>query len=425
MKSDLVSDLPFVARMAVAVPAPVFTSDGDSDGDSDGNLADLVAVTPSEVLEAQLTEALHQIQTAVAQTSFTRVFQQTIFLRHYEDRYACQAFWKEHYGENLPVCVYIPQAPCGGQALVVEAILTSCSQESDSRTLLRSETLAIQQHDGVTWYCAAQQTPPNEQADIYDQSIASFRGLDDQFRAQGVPVQNVIRTWLYLGNITEPACNALEGETQRYKELNRARTDFFRGIRFFDGQMPPRKAPAYPASTGIGGNGDTLVMSALAVQFDTPDAGVILPLENPQQVSAFDYDEKYSLESPKFARALLQTNRNRGVIFVSGTASITDAESRFDDEPIAQTIQTLENIAVLIDETNLKQHGKPGFGCQLDEMAAIRVYIKRPQDYSVIREICEKEMPHVPKTYTFADVCRPELLVEIEGVALTTSNASH
>ena len=253
---------------------------------------------------------------------------------------------------------------------------------------------------------------------MYAQSVGMFQGLEKNFKSRKIPFENVIRTWLYLGNITEPTYSELEGETQRYKELNRARTDFFRDIRFFDGVTnSPWTHAVYPASTGIGADGDTVVMSALAVKFDDPEHGVILPLENPQQTSAFCYGTEYSIKSPKFSRALLLANHDSGMIFVSGTASIIEQETWYKDDPEKQTELTLNNIEVLINEQNLAAHGKPGFGCELSELVSVRVYVKRPEDYEKIRAVCERRLPNVPSIYTIADICRPDLLVEIEGTA--------
>lgn len=52
-------------------------------------------------------------------------------------------------------------------------------------------------------------------------------------------------------------------------------------------------------------------------------------------------------------------------------------------------------------------------------MAKIRVYLKRPEDLAKCRSICERRFGVVPAVYAVADICRPELLVEIEGVAFS------
>jgi enamine deaminase RidA (YjgF/YER057c/UK114 family) len=107
-------------------------------------------------------------------------------------------------------------------------------------------------------------------------------------------------------------------------------------------------------------------------------------------------------------------------IFISGTASITDSESRHADDVEAQTRQTLDNIEALISAGNLARHGMPGLTATLDDLAGIRVYIKRPEDYEKTRRVCEARLGELPAIYAVADVCRPELLVEIEGIAIAT-----
>ena len=47
----------------------------------------------------------------------------------------------------------------------------------------------------------------------------------------------------------------------------------------------------------------------------------------------------------------------------------------------------------------------------------MRVYIKRQEDYGPIRAACEQRLGELPTIYAVADVCRPELLVEIEGIS--------
>jgi enamine deaminase RidA (YjgF/YER057c/UK114 family) len=76
------------------------------------------------------------------------------------------------------------------------------------------------------------------------------------------------------------------------------------------------------------------------------------------------------------------------MLFISGTASITNAETRHADDAAAQTRETLDNIAALISEQNLTRHGLPGSGVALGGIALARVYIKRREDYPRVRAIC-------------------------------------
>ena len=115
-------------------------------------------------------------------------------------------------------------------------------------------------------------------------------------------------------------------------------------------------------------------------------------LENPRQVSAYCYSSDYGPKSPKFSRALALAAGDHGTIFISGTASITDAESRHRDDVAAQTEQTLDNIEALIAEENLRRHGLPGLGATTADLAVARVYIKRPEDYLKARAVCRRRL---------------------------------
>src|SRR5208283_4749470 len=104
---------------------------------------------------------------------------------------------------------------------------------------------------------------------------------------------------------------------------------------------------------------------------------------------------------------------------ISGTASITNSESRHLGDAVAQTHEALDNIEALISEENFGRHGLPGFGSSLEGLAQARVYVKRTEDYPRILAVCAQRLGGVPAIYTKADVCRPELLVEIEGIAFS------
>ena len=110
---------------------------------------------------------------------------------------------------------------------------------------------------------------------------------------------------------------------------------------------------------------------------------------------------------------------NMATIFISGTASITHSETLHIGDAAAQTHETLNNIEALIGEENLGRHGLPGLGTSLDGLGYVRVYIKRQEDYARVRAVCEERLGELPTIYAIADVCRPELLVEIEGMAIS------
>ncbi len=283
-----------------------------------------------------------------------------------------------------------------------------------------SEHWVIARHNHIAWCHCAEVVPRNGTGSVYDASLDAFQQIRSLLGSVNIPFEEIVRTWLYLGGIVED-----EGPTQRYKELNRARTDFYQDIHFLADRVPPgRRAPcthgrrACPASTGIGTEGRRVMISAIALATDSKDI-IAVPLENPRQTAAFDYADHYSPKSPKFCRAMVLSCGNYATIFVSGTASITNSETQHVGDAVAQTHETLDNIAALICEESLCYHGLPGLGASLDGLGLVRVYIKRAEDYASVRAACEKRLGELPTIYAMANVCRPELLVEIEGIAFS------
>ena len=73
----------------------------------------------------------------------------------------------------------------------------------------------------------------------------------------------------------------------------------------------------------------------------------------------------------------------------------------------------------LIGTENFTLHGLKGAGASLCDLAKIRVYLKQSEDLAKCRAVCERRFGAVPAIYAVAGICRPELLVEIEGVAFS------
>ena len=116
-----------------------------------------------------------------------------------------------------------------------------------------SEHLVIARHNGIAFIHGEPGRPRcSQSAGCYDRSANAFRKMNSLLATAGIGFRQVIRTWLYLGGIVDP-----EGATQRYKELNRARTDFYENIRFDAAHATPapngapsiRPAPASAPTT--------------------------------------------------------------------------------------------------------------------------------------------------------------------------------
>jgi enamine deaminase RidA (YjgF/YER057c/UK114 family) len=365
-------------------------------------------------LRQQADDALRTIETVIQeQGSRGSIVHQAVFVADVRQMEETREIIREFYGTELPATSYIPQPPCAGKLLSIEALGVG-RRVGEVEIERVSEQLVVARHNGIAWVHAAHAVPQSPSASLYDQSLCAFRQLRGLLASAGVRFDQVIRTWLYLGGIV-----AEEGPTQRYKELNRARSDFFQDIPFLNGRLPDgRPGPVFPASTGIGTEGRGISMSAIALATDRTDI-IAVPLENPRQTAAYDYGAHYSPQSPKFSRAMALSCGEYTTIFISGTASITHAETRHIGNAAAQTHETLDNIAALISEENLCRHSLPGMGSTLDGLGLVRVYIKRQEDYARVRAACEERLGELPAIYAVADVCRPDLLVEIEGIAFS------
>ena len=359
----------------------------------------------------QAREALSVMQSIVAQRRGMTITVQTIFLRNSAESAEIQLILAGYYGSKLPITNYVLQPPCCGAALAIEA--WGIGGESVRIERFGPETLAVS-YDGVRWiYCAGIRPTANLRG-VYVQSMDALAQIRAVLVLAGSGFENIVRTWFYLGGITEP-----EGDTRRYQELNRARADFYQDIHFCP-LLVSANAPrgVYPASTGIGMSGEGLVTSCVALETKRNGA-FLVPLENPQQTPAYAYHPRFSNQSPKFTRAMALVLDNYVTTWVSGTASIVNAESRHPNDIEKQTEQAIENIERLIAAENFALHGLNGAGASLRDMAKVRIYLKRPDDFAKCKAICERRFGPVPAIYAVADVCRPELLVEIEGVAFS------
>ncbi len=79
-----------------------------------------------------------------------------------------------------------------------------------------------------------------------------------------------------------------------------------------------------------------------------------------------------------------------------------------------QTLVTIENIKNLISVENLKSIGLH-LNPEKKSFSYIRTYVKHQKDISAVKAICEKQFKSENFQYLVSDICREDLLVEIEG----------
>jgi enamine deaminase RidA (YjgF/YER057c/UK114 family) len=208
--------------------------------------------------------------------------------------------------------------------------------------------------------------------------------------------RHLIRVWNYL-----PEINAEAGGDERYRHFNSARQMAFRKSgRATMGTVPAASALGSPA-------GSPLSIYFLAARRPPK------MIENPRQTSAYHYPPKFGRHSPIFSRACVWGEPGSGRLFVSGTASIVGHETIHRGDVIAQTRETMVNIAALLEEANRSVNSNR---YSLNGLK-LKVYVRNPSDLPAVETtLSELLNPAASIVYLQADVCREDLLVEIEAV---------
>ncbi|HXY96604.1 MAG TPA: hypothetical protein VEH00_06480 [Steroidobacteraceae bacterium] len=224
----------------------------------------------------------------------------------------------------------------------------------------------------------------------------AYREICATLDALGFP--HLLRVWNYL-----PDINRDTDGTERYRQFNQARQHALSACgRAVRGQVPA--ASALGAASG----------SPLVVYFL---AGREAPafIENPRQTSAYRYPREYGSHAPVFSRATLLRQKDNLTLFISGTAIIVGHRSIHVGDTAAQTRETLANIAALLEEANrVERAARFSLGS-----LACKVYVRDPHDLPVIRaELCAALEPTSKLIYLQADICRQDLLVEIEATGM-------
>lgn len=221
----------------------------------------------------------------------------------------------------------------------------------------------------------AEETRPLEEV-----SREQYARLIEHVRAAGYPF--FLRMWNFVGGINE-----LE-ERERYQLFCAGRHDAFVAAGY-------HHDVDLPSASAVGMPGRGLITYFLASR--EPGAQV----ENPRQVAAYDYPPQYGPKSPSFSRATVW----RDSVFVSGTSSVVGHQTVHAGDVDAQLEETLRNIEVVLART----------GRSLDAVIAAKTYVRHAADYPRIAARLASVFP--VNLYLEADICRKDLLLEIECVA--------
>lgn len=210
------------------------------------------------------------------------------------------------------------------------------------------------------------------------------------------PDYHLTRMWNYLPDINQDECRV-----ERYKRFCMGRSNGFEVTYHEEAHRH------YPAATAVGLH----QRNGLSIHFIAAK-GIFRQVENPRQVSAYRYPPRYGVKSPSFARAtLVGREYELRHLFIAGTASIVGSETVHISDLDAQFDETIRNIE------SLTRHAL-GEGPSTDprEEAIYKIYIRHPEHYHRVRELFEAWAGDVPALYLASDICRSDLLLEIEAV---------
>ncbi|MFC2138722.1 PTS cellobiose transporter subunit IIC, partial [Bacteroidota bacterium] len=245
-----------------------------------------------------------------------------------------------------------------------------------------------------------------------EQAKASFELMEAILHNESMTFANVLRQWNYIEDII--GFTTIDGkELQNYQILNDIRSQYYSKADFING---------YPAATGIGMN-----VGGIILEFYGSNAQQeILPIKNSEQKDAYEYSQNVLIgnslniekkkSSPKFERAKYIKQQEYKKVFISGTASIKSEQTVGIEDVVTQTKVTIENIQNLISGRNLEANRILNNYSSIN-YSFIRVYVKRPEEMEKVKNICDGAFPGIQINYLVADICRENLLVEIEGEA--------
>ena len=152
----------------------------------------------------------------------------------------------------------------------------------------------------------------------------------------------------------------------------------------------------------------------LTIYFLAARGSAPIAIENPRQVSAYNYPASYGPRSPTFSRASVARLGGCDVLFLSGTASIVGHETLHAGDVVAQTRETMANIAAMVGEAN---RVVPQAGFTLAELC-YKVYVRHEQDVAAIHHELRRTLGQSARlVFLQADICRASLSMEIEATA--------
>lgn len=226
---------------------------------------------------------------------------------------------------------------------------------------------------------------------------------------------HAVRFWNFIPGIHDGMIHSPgEGPLSRYMVFNKGR---FRAFRECAPLNPGTSGIA--TATGVGHLGPDLIIHCMA--WHAPGR----PIENPRQVPAYRYSARYGPRPPCFARGTRVDGAGGRLLLIGGTASVVGeasvhAAGEHTDlaDQVEETLTNIETLIQTADEESTQDRAASSARGWLSALTHIRVYSVRASDQPAVAALLRPRLaPGAAVEFVRADICRPELLVEIEGVA--------
>ena len=318
----------------------------------------------------------------------------------------------ESYRGKVPPTSIVGQPPEGDRLLSLEVMTSDRSEHSGfikRKTCGEMDYICVE-HSGIREVIAAGLTSPSLDEGAEKQSRRAFEMMKAILEQEKLTFSDVVRQWNFIEGIVDS--NTLTDLRQNYQIFNDIRSEYYRNDSFDRG---------FPAATGIGMNTGGIVLEFIALS--RTGQTQIVPIDNPLQINAHRYSQGVLVgeslaggdkTTPKFERAKATIHCGNGILYISGTAAIVGEKTITENSAVSQTETTIKNILALISRENLKKHGLP-VANEPGPLSYLRAYVKEEKELAAVKAMCNRYFKDTMSLYVVSDICRNELLVELEG----------
>ncbi len=223
--------------------------------------------------------------------------------------------------------------------------------------------------------------------DSQHQMAQIFQEYNELLKNKDMSVErNCMRTWIFVRDVDINYSGVVHARKELFEEWGLTNNTH------------------YIASTGINGvcerHENLVCMDAYAVEG--------LEDKDIQYLYAYDNLSPTNLYGVTFERGTALHFDNRTQILISGTASIDSRGAIVAPGDIdGQIERMMENVDALLSEADATE----------EDIAQMVVYIRDIADYDTVKGIFSLRFPDTPMVITWAPVCRPGWLIEVECIA--------